>query len=205
MARSARDTSPVVVNPVGIGLAVVGAVLAVVAIFLPLADTSAFPAGVKGNTLVQGGSGAAFIYVVLAIGVLATTYRYHTTRRAKWGVFMLGVVILTAAIVHSQNDDLFTLVTVDPLSGDTDYTAPTVRADAAIGLYVAGAGGIFTLIGGWIMRRGSNPFELSANALDGDAEPAAKKVCPDCAETVQGAARVCRYCGHRFDTPTVPA
>lgn len=27
------------------------------------------------------------------------------------------------------------------------------------------------------------------------------KRCPDCAENVRGAARVCRYCGHRFDPP----
>ena len=26
-----------------------------------------------------------------------------------------------------------------------------------------------------------------------------EKVCPDCAETVKGEARVCRFCGYRFD------
>lgn len=29
----------------------------------------------------------------------------------------------------------------------------------------------------------------------------ATKTCPDCAESVKAAARVCRYCGYRFDQP----
>lgn len=30
-----------------------------------------------------------------------------------------------------------------------------------------------------------------------------EKTCPDCAETVKAAAKVCRYCGHRFDEPNL--
>jgi threonine/homoserine efflux transporter RhtA len=34
---------------------------------------------------------------------------------------------------------------------------------------------------------------------------AALKRCPECAEQVQPAARVCRYCRHNFDAETAPA
>jgi hypothetical protein len=30
----------------------------------------------------------------------------------------------------------------------------------------------------------------------------ATKTCPDCAETIKAAAKVCRFCGHRFDLTT---
>lgn len=37
------------------------------------------------------------------------------------------------------------------------------------------------------------------------SEQATDKVCPDCAETVKAEARVCRFCGHRFDSAPASA
>lgn len=35
-------------------------------------------------------------------------------------------------------------------------------------------------------------------------QEAQRKTCPDCAETVLAAAKVCRYCGYRFEPATAP-
>jgi ribosomal protein L32 len=49
----------------------------------------------------------------------------------------------------------------------------------------------------------SHQAELSAVMPTGDSDAqVGTKVCPDCAEDVKTAARVCRYCGYRFDVRT---
>jgi Domain of unknown function (DUF4190)/Uncharacterised protein family UPF0547 len=45
------------------------------------------------------------------------------------------------------------------------------------------------------VQRGATPRSASNPQLNEDGT----KTCPMCAETVQGAALVCRFCGHRFD------
>lgn len=64
-------------------------------------------------------------------------------------------------------------------------------------------GGIVTLIvGGAAFYIYAESKGGPANAIQKTAQklqpPPADKVCPDCAETVKGAAQVCRFCGHRF-------
>lgn len=55
----------------------------------------------------------------------------------------------------------------------------------------------------------NNDIQVRSGALVQDVATASgvampgvsEKSCPDCAETVKAAARVCRYCGYRFELP----
>lgn len=55
------------------------------------------------------------------------------------------------------------------------------------------------------LRTGKRPPTLLGRLLQGGSlraparERRVEKTCPDCAEAVLEAARVCRFCGHRFD------
>jgi hypothetical protein len=72
------------------------------------------------------------------------------------------------------------------------------KASPAAGIYLAGIGGLLAAAGGFQMRNGPG-------RRDGFDGPEATRVCPDCAETVLAAARVCRYCGHNFSAAAGPS
>ena len=80
------------------------------------------------------------------------------------------------------------LHSVGSIAGET----LSVTGSPAIGLYAAGAAGCLAMLGGWILA-GHNVASFEPNST------ARTKACPDCAETILEAARVCKHCGHRFE------
>jgi hypothetical protein len=185
--ESPVDAEP---NAGAIGLAAIAATLAVVSVFLPALETSAFSSIAK-NTLIQGGGG--WLILGCATGILGALYRVYSTRIPTWTVFGLGLVILGAAIYYGTGDRTkLESVASDPFL----HESIKVNGSPAIGIYAAGAAGLLAMFAGFILAG------ISVSSYQGAGRR--MKVCPDCAESVLKAARICKHCGHQFDIAARP-
>ena len=189
------------VNPLGIGLVVLGAAVAILALFLPAAEIPARFSEVKSNSLIQGQTGS-FWLILVALGAAGAAFRAHLQESRGWAPIVLGAIPLIAAVVFgASHSEVLTLYPLDR-SGNAFPSASPIYADPGIGMYVLGLSGALMIVGGiWIRsseKIGDQTEDVAEAAASSDT-----KVCPDCAETVQGAARLCRYCGHRFETAEV--
>jgi hypothetical protein len=175
-------------SPLGVGLALAGAGLLLISMFLPLAESGGSFSRVAQNTMIQHSESWALLAFALAIA--ATVYRAHRSRRPTWAPLILGVWVLGVAIYIGTNDDLLTLC-----PGQVSLYGPGCeRANAGIGVYAAGVAGLLAIAGGWQLRS-SSPTPADA----GEQLPQRlRKKCPECAELVQPDARVCKHCGFRF-------
>jgi cbb3-type cytochrome oxidase subunit 3 len=167
-------------------LAAVAAGLAVVSAFLPALESSAFSV-IEKNTLIQSGGG--FLILGCAVGIFGAAYRVYQQRTTSWAVFILGVIILGTAI-YSGTGSRTKLESVLSVGGQS----LSVKGSPAVGLYAAGAAGLMAMFAG-VMLAGHVVSSFDA----GSSKPT--KTCPDCAETVLDAARVCKHCGHQFAAP----
>lgn len=179
--QSARDIES---NLGALALSVGAALLGAVSVFLPALETSSF-SQIEQNTLIQSGLG--FLVLGCAVGIVGGVYRVYNERNTTWSIFTLGAIILGAAI-YSGTGSRAELHSVGSIAGET----LSVTGSPAIGLYAAGAAGCLAMLGGWILA-GHNVASFEPNST------ARTKACPDCAETILEAARVCKHCGHRFE------
>lgn len=136
------------IDPVGIGLAIVGAAIMVIAVFLPRLESSTFTT-IAQNTLIQGGDGIWIVFA--AIGVAGATYRSWKSGQRSWSVIVIGLIVVGLAYYEATSKDQTTLY---PVTGDGTGGAGE-KANAAIGIYAAGVGGILAAVGGWRMRSDS--------------------------------------------------
>jgi Uncharacterised protein family UPF0547 len=180
------------VNRAGIGLTIVGAVLMVIAVFLPRVESQQF-FRVADNTLIQSGDG--WVFVGLAVIAAAATYRTYQQQSKTWTVLVLGLLGIALAIYEGTGERLV----LTSLADNSLFNSVRETASPGVGIYAAGAGSLLVayggaLLAGWGIWPGGS--QLPARRT---------KQCPDCAETVLADARVCKHCGYQFGNGTARA
>jgi hypothetical protein len=190
--RAARPEARYTISPVAAGTAAVGGVLLALASFLPLDQQSGAFARVQSNTLIQ--HGYWWVLIGAAAIVLAGLRAYTTGKRSEtMSVLVLGAIAAVLVVYAAQDRSLRTLYPIGA-NGEPEASATGTVVPLGIAIYVADAGVLLALLGGLMMRQ-------TAEIVPESEEEKATKRCPDCAETILAAARVCKHCGARLDAP----
>ena len=164
-------------------LAGVGGLVLIVGTFLPLSEPSNPRLSIQSNTLIQQPSGWVIIY--LGTAAAFTGYRLYRAGRISPELMLLGVLAEIAVAIVSNQSSARTVYpigfVVDPGTSQSGMVAAIAPGVCLVGVILIAAAGLVMVI---------------------YVEPRVEttKVCPDCAETVQSAARVCKHCGYLFDS-----
>lgn len=176
------------INPLGFGLVILGAAIAILGTFLPRAESTAFTlGGIEKNTLLQSGDGVLIIVLAVSLGAVAYNGWAAGARRSV-AIFLISACLIGDAIYQGTGSR----IALYRINADGSQGA-RVDASAGIGIYAVGVGGLLGLLGGWVIRQSSPRV-----TVDGEEPTGRTKRCPDCAEEVLAAARVCKHCGYRF-------
>jgi hypothetical protein len=146
-----REKAAIELNRAGAGVALAGAALMVIAVFLPRFQSEPFLT--KQDTLIQAGDGWPFL--VLGAICAATIYGALQLGRRTWVPLVVGLVAMGLGVYNGTGDRL----DLPSVGGGgeglgTPTTAPADHATPGAGIYVAGAGGLLTALGGsWLTGR----------------------------------------------------
>jgi hypothetical protein len=176
------------VSPVALGLVLLGAVVMLVSLFLPLGDSSDFVRVANNKMLQHSESWGIAVLAVIAAGM---TYRAYKLKRRSWAAIICGLWALGMAIHMGQSDSLLQVCS-------TTVIWDCEKAGAGLGIYAAGLGGALTAFGGFILRA-AKPIGEAEGASPSLADMPPTKTCPECAETILAAAKVCKHCSYRFE------
>jgi hypothetical protein len=160
--ESEDDTVRANVSPVSLGLALVGALIMLIAIFLPRVESKGVFTTVADNTLIQSGGGWWFVGIALAVAS-SGWYAYRSAKRAG-GTMVLGLIAIGVAVYYGKSHGSLTLCPI----GATEFSDACETASPGVGLYAAGVGGLLAAIGGYGIWRSP---ELDEEIVEVDDEP----------------------------------
>lgn len=144
--EAATQDERISVNPIALGIALFGAVLMIVALFLPYVDSDA-----RNNSLAQNQDWV--LYLPLAVIIAIAGYRAYSAGTKTFAVIACGVLAIYWAIDYGHLDsENLTLYPTDD-DGNVVEGSEGTEYDPGIGYYVAGIGGALAVIGGFLMRR----------------------------------------------------
>jgi len=191
------------VGQIATGLAILGAALAALSWALPATVAPGVLAGtpVEGNKL---GEQIPWFWPVIAALVTAwSAFRAQRDSIRVWVPLVFGAVALLLAIGLGTSEKVLTLYPLDSRGGPVAGSG--VLGDPGAAIYVLGVGGLIALVGG-LMIRASEPLGNPQSGSQPEPGQAPRvldnretKECPECAERVSAAARVCKHCGNRFE------
>jgi hypothetical protein len=143
-ARPAEETMP----GIGAAVATLGAIVTFVAVFLQAVATpkvGGHAVRIPNNSLLQIKDGWILI-VLLVLGVLFLWRAYASKANGPlWGIALAGLAILGVAIYDAASLNVHYIAYGTGLRG-------TVSASAAVGIYLAGAGGLLMMLGAAFAR-----------------------------------------------------
>ena len=155
-----------------------GGALLILAAFLPVDESTSAFTRVSANTLIQQEEWLLPIFGLIVL--VAALEAYVSKRPRRWRSVILGLVTIGIVVYLAQDKGLRTLYSLNA-HGEAEEGSQGTVVPLGIAIYVAGAGALLATIGGWVM---------------GHSSPApGTKQCPECAEIILAAAKLCKHCG----------